>query len=722
MFAQVRGEVVGFVRDGEGRAVVRAGVELPSLGLSTWTDGEGRFVLRSVPSGRHPLRVVSVGYAPERLDVEVPSGGGAVFVEVSLRATPLVLPGLSVTAVPGRGDPEAVVQATTVLSGEALERELGGTVAETLRGQPGVAVRSQGPAAAMPVLRGLTGDRVLLLQDGQRSGDLAGSADDHGVTIDPLSAQRIEVVRGPATLLYGNNALGGVVNVVSGDLLSHRPDRLEGVFALQSETAQPGGSGSFRAVLPLSGPWVFLARGGVRRVGDQRIPEDPALGRRLTNTQSRSWNGAVGFGHIGDRLVASGAVRGYDFRYGIPQPPGAPPVQLDGSRREALGRVEFRTGRALLPRLQLDATVQDYRHDELDAASSGPLQTFALETWTVNLLVYQGEVGRLTEGAWGVSVLGKHYAAKGPSALTPPADSRGVGVFGFQEIALVRDGPTLQLGGRLDGYRIASRTSPGFGPGRERAYRAWSGSVGLRVPILEGGSTGLSVARSFRAPTVEELYSGAFHAGTGAMEYGSPTLEAERGIAVEAIFRVRRDRWTGQATVYRNRIENYVHLAARGDTVLHGARIPVLAYAQDRATLQGIEGSVEWQLGDALVVGAMGDLVRAERADGTPLSYMPPPRLGAQVRWDDGTLSVGADVHHEFRQDRIGEADEMPTPAHTMLRVHAGYRFRAGRQLHSIGLRIDNLRNSPHREATSRIKDFAPGPGRNLAVTYRILF
>src|SRR5690606_8797407 len=103
VFAQVRGEVVGFVRDGEGRAVVRAGVELPSLGLSTWTDGEGRFVLRSVPSGRHPLRVVSVGYAPERLDVEVPAGGGAVFVEVSLRATPLVLPGLSVTAVPGRG-------------------------------------------------------------------------------------------------------------------------------------------------------------------------------------------------------------------------------------------------------------------------------------------------------------------------------------------------------------------------------------------------------------------------------------------------------------------------------------------------------------------------------------------------------------------------------------------------------------------------------------------
>lgn len=714
-----KGRIEGVVRSEGGTPVAQAQVFVPDVGRGTLSDSQGRFTLEGLPAGRHVVHVGRIGYAPERRSIELVSGA-AESLEIVLESTPLTLPGIHVTGY-GRGrDPLAVVQATTQLAGMDLERELGATLAATLKAQPGISSRTMGPAASMPIMRGLTGDRILILQDGQRTGDLAGSADDHGVTIDPLMVERIEVIRGPATLLYGNNALGGVVNVISGDADGTIPDRPAIRAGMQTETAYPGASAGLRATLPLGSRWALNLRGAGRTVGDMRIPEDPALGTRLENTEARSSSAAAGLEYAGPRANGSASMQRYDFGYGIPVPPGADPVSLRGRRNEASGRVEVSLAAGVLRSLRLDATAQDYSHDEIDDVVDEVAQSFVLETRTVNLLLRQGRIGKIVEGAWGVSGLFKSYAAAGPAALTPPAESRGLGVFAFQEISL--GFPALELGARYDDYRIASRDEEKFGPGRARSFPALSGSAGLRIPLGKGASGGVSVARSFRAPTVEELFSGAAHAGTGAVEFGNPELEAERGLSVETVVRLQRSRWNGQIAAYRSEIGNYVHLAAAGDSVIGGVRLPVLTYTQARAVLQGVEGSMEWAPSSAVVLGAMGDYLHAERRDGTPLSYMPPPRLGASARWDGGTVHVGADLHHELRQNRIGAADELPTPAHTILRLHGGLRFHLGSQTHSLVLRVENLTDELHREATSRIKDFAPGPGRNLAITYRVTF
>jgi iron complex outermembrane receptor protein len=714
------GVVTGVVRDGQGAPLAAAQIYLSGAGREVRTDDAGRFVLREVAAGPHVLQVALVGYSPARREFEVSRSGAPVELEITLEATPFSLPGILVTGTAGSKDPLLVAQATTQLSGRALERELGGTLAQTLKSQPGIAMRSMGPAAAMPVMRGLTGDRILILQDGQRAGDLAGSADDHGVTIDPLVAQRVEVVRGPATLLYGNNALGGVVNVISGDIPTHLPARAEYTVSAQSESAYPGASANSRVTLPLGGAWALSMRTGGRRTSNMRIPEDPVLGTRLNNTHLRNFSGSAGLGYVGEQSTAGAALKAYGFAYGLPVPPGLPPVSLRGDRYEASGRTDIALGSAIFPALKVDAAAQRYAHDELDDASAEVVQSFALKTRTLNVIARQGRVGFVTEGAWGVSALVKDYAATGPAALTPAADSRGLGVFGFQEVSL--GGPALQLGGRFDEYRIGSRDSEKFGAGRERVFRALSGSLGLRLPVADGVSAGMSLARSFRAPTVEELFSGGAHAGTGSVELGSPELESERGLSLEGVLRLRKSRWNGEFAAYHNAIDGYVHLAARGDTVIHGVHLPVLAYAQSRAVLRGMDGSLEWAATTALVLGVMGDYLHAQQANGTPLSFMPPPRVGLLTRWDNGTLSLGGDVHREFRQDRVGAAAELPTPAHTVYRLNAGVRFERGGQHHSITLRAENLSNELHREATSRIKDFAPGPGRNLALAYRVHF
>jgi iron complex outermembrane recepter protein len=713
------GGIAGVVLDTAGRPLGHAQVvALPGM-RQAQTDGTGRFELRRLGAGVYRVEASLIGYAPVVREVSVLPGAVAG-VEVRLVPTPLTLPGVEVTASGTGRSPSAVTQATTQLSGKALERELGGTVAQTLRNQPGIAVRSMGPAAAMPVIRGLTGDRVLVLQDGQRAADLAGSADDHGVTIDPLAAQRVEVVRGPATLLYGNNALGGVVNVISGDVTGDMPLRPQVTFAAQAESAQPGGAISARGVAPLGGAWSVMARAGGRWAGDVRIGEDPVLGGRLRNTSSRSWSGAAALSRTAPGWSGSLAVRAYDFAYGLPFPPGADPIDLRGSRLELAGRADIDLHLRAFPSARVDFTAQEYGHDELSGAVVD--QRFELATRTLNVLVRQAPLGPLSDGAWGVSVLLRRYSATGPAALTPGADARAFGVFGFQEVGIGVAGLALQLGARADRYAISARDSDKFGAGAARTFDALSGSIGLRMPLAPGLTGGVTAARSFRAPTVEELFSGAAHAGTGAVEHGDAALDEERGRSIEGVLHLRTARLNGQFAAYINRIDNYIQLTFVRDTVLAEANLPIYVYTQAAATLQGVEGSVEVALHRHLAATVRGDWLHAEQRDGTPLSFMPAPRAGFTLRWDDGRFSLGGDVHRELRQTRSGPADEGPTDAHTILRVDAGTRFDMAGRAHSVALRVDNLSNASYREATSRIKDFAPAPGRNISVVIRTWF
>jgi iron complex outermembrane recepter protein len=711
------GGVAGTVRSEAGEPLPRARVAVPAAGRSALTDGAGRFTLRGLPAGRHRVEASLLGYAPATAVVVVRAGVTTEELAITLSTTPLSLPGVQVTASPGGN--ALAARAATQLGGRALVRSLASTVAGTLQGQPGISVRYNGPAASAPMVRGLSGDRVLVLQDGLRAADLSGSADDHAVTVDPLAAQRIEVVRGPAALLYGNNALGGVVNVITADVPDRIPSRPEGMASLQSESAFPGGAGSVRLTVPAGQRWALTLRGGARAAGDVRIGHDPVLGSRLPNTGQRNWNGAAGLGYQGERVTGGMAVRGYGFGYGIPVPPGEAAVELRGRAMAASARADVTLPGTRFPALRLSGTAQEYHHDELE---HGAVQmAFGLRTQTADVLLRQDRIGPFREGAWGVSALLRQYVATGEDQLAAPADSRAFGVFGYQETGLV-GAATLQLGVRADRHRIASRDDPQFGPGVERAFTALSGSVGVAVPLGSGVTAGVSAARSYRAPTVEELFSGAPHAGTASYEVGDPTLSPEVALGAEAVLRVHGPRVSGELSTHRTSVAHFVHFAARGDTMVGGTRWPVLAYVQQGATLTGAEGRVEWVVSRGWVASAHGDWLRASLADGGALPFMPPARIGGSLRWEGGALTAGGAVRHAFGQPRVGLDDETPTAAYTLADLDGGVRLHHGGVVHSLTLRAENLTNRAYRDAASRIKAFAPSPGRNVALTYRVLF
>ncbi|HEX4934419.1 MAG TPA: TonB-dependent receptor plug domain-containing protein, partial [Gemmatimonadaceae bacterium] len=233
--------IVGTVRDTAGRPLANAQVVVSVVNRVLQSDANGAFAIRGLAPGVYHVDVSLIGFAPQHAVVTIPESGPDVVLAIVLRASPLRLTGVLVSAAPTGTDALGVTQAAVELSGKGLALNLGSSVAQTLANEPGMAMRFNGPMANVPVIRGLTGDRILVLQDGERTGDLSSASADHALSVDPFSADRIEVIRGPASLLYGNNALGGVVNVIANEIPNDVPARASFVLGGQGESVTPGG-------------------------------------------------------------------------------------------------------------------------------------------------------------------------------------------------------------------------------------------------------------------------------------------------------------------------------------------------------------------------------------------------------------------------------------------------------------------------------------------------
>lgn len=715
--------VRGTVTDSSGTPLANVTLTIAALRRTTTSAPDGRFAFHGLPAGRHHLDAALIGYARSEVAVEVAASGPDVTVTIVMQSTPLRLSNVVVTATPSGGDPLGITQSTADLGGKELARTLSTSLAQTLASEPGMAVRYNGPAASMPVIRGLTGERILVLQDGERSGDLSAAAPDHGTTIDPLAADRIEVVRGPASLLYGSSALGGVVNVISNDIPTTIPSHVAGFLAGQSESAAPGGALSGAVTVPLGSALALSASGGFRNTGSVRM----GGGADLFNSDSRNNRQQVGLGVVGDRGMIGASVGRYDFRYGLPAEPDDPDAggKIDGLRTDA--RVQGQVnGRGVVPLVTLTATAQSYHHQEIE--HTGDVGTsFNLTTRTVNATAKTAIRG--TDGAFGVSGLFKRYDATGEEALTPPANTRSLGAFVFQDLALgargSRRAPHLQMGARFDAYDIDTRADdPKFGAPRKRDFNAFSGSVGLTVPLSPIASVALSAARAFRAPSVEELFSNAFHAAAGTFDVGNPDLEAETNSGVDAVFRVQGRTLDGQFAVYYNAIDNYVAPFILGDTTTSdGSTIPLNHFGQENATLKGVEARIEGEVAPHIVIGGMTDFTRGTFRDGSNVPFLPAARVGGNVRWEMGRWSVGTDVRHGFAQQKVsGGSVDIPTGSYTLVSLSAALSLIRGGILNAITIRADNVFDEQYQDATSRIKNFAFNPGRSFSILYRVAF
>jgi iron complex outermembrane receptor protein len=699
------------------KPIVGATVLIEGTKLETKSATDGSYSISNVPAGTYHLLVVAPGFMPARAELNVT----AAPVTLDVTVDPELHYSEVVSVSPDARNQFESYQPTAVLTKEDLARQLQATLGATLSQQAGVAERSFGPGPSRPIIRGLDGDRVLILEDGQRMGDVSSQSGDHGVTLNPAGASRIEIVRGPATLLYGANAIGGLVNVISDTIPTEPVTGTRGGFNLDLGTVNSEAGGAADLVTG-NGRWALHLSGSGRRSGDVATPDG-----EIANTQSRGGFGSVGVGWTGAKGYFGGSY-GYDeLKYGVPFVEEGQ-IQLT-PRRHMIG---LRAGANELggpfESFRLLVGIRKYKHDELEGDEVGT--HFKNDTFDLNAQVRHRRAGRLT-GTIGAAVLTRDFSATGAEALSPPVDERGAAVFVYEELTWPH--ATLQFGGRLG--------HDSFSPAEElpdRSFTDPSGSVGLLIRPAAANDRltfALSLAYASRNPALEELYFFGPHPGNFAFEIGNPNLDSEHAVGFDASIRWRHRRFSGELTYFRNNINDYIfrnpiseeefderfgHEGEEGEEG-HG-EFPFVEFIAADSLLQGAEAHADIDLGGGFLAELGFDLVRGELRDsGQPLPRIPPTRFRGGLHYRTGRFQAGGEMIFAAKQDRVF-GEETPTDGYELLKAFASYSFGSDKALSTITARLDNAANELYRNHLSLIKDFVPEAGRNFKLLYSVKF
>lgn len=709
--------ITGVVRRSESlRAIANATVIVENTSLSATTGADGRFSIANVPAGEQHVVIVAPGLMPIRIDVTV---GATVPAPLDVLLVPEVHYTEVVSVSPNARDPFESYQPTSVLAGQELTKELESSLGATLEKQAGVSERSFGPGSSRPVIRGLDGDRVLILADGQRVGDLSSQSGDHGVTVNPASAARIEVVRGPATLLYGANAIGGLVNVISDTIPSTPLLGTHGALVADFGSAARD-TGTALDMRWGNGRWAMHGSASGRRTSDATTPAGP-----VPNTQSRS--GFVNFGIA--RTGASryiGASYGYDdTKYGVPVIEEGQ-VELTPRRHVFSAKAGASNLSGLFEGVRADFASRRYRHDELVAGKVGT--RFGNDTDELNVMLRHRRAGRVT-GTIGVWALNRRFSALGEEALSPPVKERGVAAFFYEEVTWPH--VTFQFGARVN------RAS--FEPEQDlpaRDFTDASGSIGLlfRPQAADDKFTlALSVARAARNPALEELYFFGPHPGNFAFEIGNAQLNSEKAVGIDVSARWRGSRISGELSYFRNSIADFIlrnplsreEFTARfgdDDSEEEGGEFGFIEFVAADSVLQGFEAHTDLKLAKGFGVEVGLDYVRGElRASNQPLPRIPPVRVRAGLTYQRNAFEAGGEIVAVSQQSRV-LGTERPTAGYGNLRLFATHSFGTQKVVNTVSARIDNVSNELYRNHLSLIKDVVPEMGRNVKLIYSVRF
>ena len=717
--------IFGHVIDSEtGEHLPFVNILIKGTRIGTITDATGHYILTNLPPGEHTLIAQSMGYSREEAEFEAEKDRT---IEVDIVLTPI---GINLAEIVLTSSPTASgfrYQPDNVFTGEKLQRRSEPSFGEMLNGQPGVAMRSFGSAPARPVIRGMDGDRILVLENGERMGDISETSADHAISMDPLVASRLEVVRGPASLLYGSSALGGVINLMTTDIPDQWDAGITGVLSGQGATMNNMGAG-FGRITYGDNNWATTARFAMRQAGNITTPDG-----EVPQTSMRNTDGAVGWGIDNGNLNGGLSLSFFDQIFEIPEGIDDPDetVEIRARRYSFQGRFGREIGGNFFDKAQLrfNATHFFQQEVEIEIEEDGSIdEDVELEydqyAFSSTLTLQHKPRGIFARGAVGFSFQGQALNIGGDEAYTPGEQRFSLATFTYQEIPL-SNVLRLQAGIRLD-FQNSRALSNELFPDVDlnRNTFNYSGSVGLNIRPREGMEIGGQFARSHRNPMVEELFANGAHLGVGVYEVGNPDLKDEIGHGGDLFFRLNRGIMDMELAVFVNDFSNYIVFQPTGD-INDESGYPVFEYIEGMAQLHGGELSAAFRFSESLTYQTGIDIVQGRRIiDNAPnenLPFIPPLRFNNQVQYDFNRGWLGASFMAVAKQERTAP-EENPTDGYTLLGFQAGYRLNFNGR-HVIILRVENALDTKYRDHLSRIEDrnFVM-PGRNINLTYRWFF
>lgn len=682
-------------------------VSISKLRLSVRTDENGVYEFTGVPAGTWSVLAHLDGFPDVVRSVSVSSGETAT-ADISMKLGG-IRDQVTVSASGQEQSTFEAFQSVSSLDNVQLTQKGASSLGDALDDQPGVARRSFGPGSTRPVVRGFDGDRVLVLQDGVQSGSIGSQSGDHGEPIDTLSLERLEVVKGPAALLYGNNAIGGVVNAISSHgSETHPHPGLRGYLSLIGATnvGQASGSGGLEYGTSKALVW---ASGSGMRLGDYTAPKVGVI----ENSRLNSANGAGGAGYYGEHQHISGEYAFDSRNYGIPFAgliAGEPDAQTSIDMRRHNLRLNAGTDKlgSFIDNLHLSLSYTDYQHKELDNGEVGTVFNNKVFTWRS---VFEQKRRGFWSGSFGFWGTHRDYESIGAETLAPPTRQNAVAAFGLQEFDYQHI--SFQLGGRLEHN---SYTPDGA---LARDFTGFSGAAGVRVPLWEGGTFVANYSHTYRAPALEELYNHGPHVGNLTFEIGNENLRRERGDGIDLSLRHTHSRIRSEANFFYYNLKDFIFLAPTGKIT---DNLPEADYKQADARYLGAELRFDVNVLPTLWLNTGLDYVDAElKATGQGLPRIPPLRGRVGLDWHWKNFSLQPEVVMAHDQSKVF-TNETRTPGYTVVNLDASYTLASQHYAQIFGVNAFNLNNRLYRNHTSFIKDLAPEIGRGVRVSYTLRF
>jgi iron complex outermembrane receptor protein len=703
----------GIVSDTAGTPLSQVRVTILETHRTTTTDLEGRYVLPGLPPGTYGVSFALVGYAPQVRRVML--ADSSLTLDVTLRPTLIELPEVQVTASPLATTSLTSPQPTSVLSREELQAQRAPSLGETVSSLPGVRSLSTGSGIGKPVIRGLSSNRVLILADGQRLENQQWG-DEHGPQVEAGEAERVEVIRGPASVLYGSDAIGGVINVITPPL----PDAVgksgfvDGrvLASYSTNNEQPDGT---LTVEGASGGLGFRGSLTGRTSNDVRTPAG-----ELFNSGGETVNGSGTAGYRGSfgSVTASYTRRNekVEIHEDPVEDPEATPFQRIGEDRVHLG-ANLAAGPS---HFDVDLGYEQNRRREFEEADATDVALGLLaRTYSGDVRFHHVPLGPFA-GIVGVSGLRNEFAKFGEETLIPDNAYNNAGLYAFEQAELGRW--NLSLGARYDYRRLSVEDDAELGvTAQERNYNSVTGNVGLLYRAAEPVALVLNVGRGYRAPTAFDLFANGVHEGTVRFERGDSTLRNETSVNTDLAVRVQTNDFTAEVGTFANYINDFIFPDPTAEVDPESA-FQIFQISQGDARLTGFEAAAQYHATRWLHLRGTADYTRGQNTTtDTPLPFIPPFRATYSARLEGGEsgwlqhsyFSIGGESNTQ--QTRV-DAEDFAPPGYTLVNLAAGFMVPAGARRVAFDLQLRNAFDKEYASFLSRYKTYALDPGRNFVV------
>ena len=614
------------------------------------------------------------------------------------------------------------IPSVTKLSGKELQKKRQTSLGDTIQGEPSVASTSFGPSASRPVIRGLDGERIRILQNSLGTLDASTQSLDHSIPIDTLTIDQIEIVRGPMSLLYGSSAVGGVVNIVTNRTKTKFEEGFSSEVLTQGESVNNGMSNALRADYGKNN-WMIHADVSTRNLNNQKIPgfarteskrmSDPLpngsteASKTLPNSYNKQDNQALGVSRIFDKGAVGVSFNHFNTNYGTVAEQNVA-INMIQNRWEL--NSEYMLNHSVFKKVKFKSAQSDYRHQEKDLGVVGTKFT------------NQGNESRLEvlnsleniEGVTGIQNQFFNFGALGSEAFLPKSQNQKTALFTFQEY---NDGDhRYSVGARIEDIQVDKKASDNFGVQEKKNFTSYNASLGYLYKLGTNDSLTHSFSYTERAPSFQELFSQGPHLATGTYEQGLGTLRKEKAYAVELGYKNQNDRNQFAGNIYAQKFDGYIALIPTGQVDPQDS-LPIFNYNQVAANFYGFDLENKNQiykneLGLWNLITKADFVSAKEAATKNNLPRITPPRFTLGVDYKREKWDVDAELVHVLKQSMVAP-NETKTAAYTLTNVGYSYNFMGDRLNLSAFFRLRNLFNVEARNHVSTLKDISPLPGRN---------